>query len=118
MNEFPKVLVVDDGARPLDRALSAELAELGFASVTASHEAADDVLALIRSPSAIILQMPPKGRSPEYASFLALADRIRSNAAIGVPVILVDLATSAQPGGYASLLQAHFGAQALAKPEC
>ena len=53
MNEFPKVLVVDNGERPLDRALSAELAELGFASVTVSREAADDVLALIRSPSAI-----------------------------------------------------------------
>ena len=117
MNEFPKVLVVDDGARPLDRALSTELAELGFASVTASHEAADDVLALIRSPSAIILQMPSKAQGAERAAFLALADRLRSNAAVGVPVILVDLATTAQPGGYASLLQAHFGTQALAKPE-
>ena len=116
MNEFPKVLVVDDGERPLDRALSAELAELGFASVTASHEAADDVLALIRSPSAILLQMPADRQSREYASFLKLAERLKASDAVGVPVILVDLATSAQPGGYASLLEAHFGAQALARP--
>ena len=117
MNEFPKVLVVDDGERPLDRALSAELAELGFASVTASHEAADDVLALIRSPSAILLQMPADRQSREYASFVKLAERLKASDGVRVPVILVDLATSAQPGGYASLLEAHFGAQALARPE-
>ena len=117
MNEFPKVLVVDNGERPLDRALSAELAELGFASVTVSREAADDVLALIRSPSAILLQMPADRQSREYASFLKLAERLKASDAVGVPIILVDLSTYAQPGGYASLLQAHFGAQALAKPE-
>lgn len=116
MNAFPKVLVVDDGARPLDRALSAELAELGFASVTASHEAADDVLALIPSPSAIILQMP-SGFGRDQAAFQALADRLRANAAVDVPVILVDPSTSARPGGYAALIQDRFGAQALAKPE-
>ena len=115
MNAFPKVLVVDDGQRPLDRALSAELAELGYASVTASHEAADDVLALI--PSAIILQMPAKGEGRDYAAFQALAEKLRANATVNVPVILVDLSMSAQPGGYASLLQDHFGAQALSKPE-
>ena len=114
---LPKVLVVDDGERPLDRALSAELAELGFASVTASHEAADEVLALIRSPSAILLQMPADRQSREYASFIKLAERLKASDGVRVPVILVDLATSAQPGGYASLLEAHFGAQALAKPE-
>ena len=44
MNDFPKVLVVDDGERTPDDALSAELAGLGYASVTASLEAAEDVL--------------------------------------------------------------------------
>ena len=117
MRKLRKVLVVDDGARTSEHPLSGELAELGFASVTASREAADDVLALIRSPSAILLQMPADRQSREYASFLKLAERLKASDAVGVPVILVDLSTSAQLGGYASLLQAHFGAQALAKPE-
>jgi hypothetical protein len=49
MSEFQKVLVVDDGARNGEHALSAELAELGFASVTTSLEAAAPVT--IRDPA-------------------------------------------------------------------
>ena len=45
MNGFQKVLVVDNGERGLESALSAELAGMGLASVTTSFEAADDVLA-------------------------------------------------------------------------
>ena len=71
MNDFPKVLVVDDGERNADRALSAELAELGFASVTASLEAADDVLELIPSPAAIFVQVPKDSSPAQQKRFRA-----------------------------------------------
>ena len=58
MNGMQKVLVVDNGERAPDSALSAELAGMGYASVTAPFEAADDVLALIPSPAAVLLHMP------------------------------------------------------------
>ncbi len=116
MDAFQKVLVVDDGERRSDRALSAELAELGFASVTASLEATEDVLALIPRPSAILLQMPNGKRSPVYESFMELAKRLQANDA-DIPVIVVDSSAPFQPGGYASVLQDCFGAPALAKPE-
>ncbi len=116
MNAFRKVLVVDDGERRSNRALSAELAELGFASVTTSLEATEDVLAVIPPPSAILLQLPNGRRSPDYDSFMALAKRLRANDS-GIPVILVDASAPSQPGGYASVLQDRFGARAVAKPE-
>ena len=116
MDAFQKVLVVDDGERRSDRALSAELAELGYASVTASLEATEDVLAIIPKPSAILLQLPNGKRSPDYESFMALAKRLRAND-YGIPVILVDPSAPSQPGGYASVLQDRFGARALAKPD-
>src|SRR5215210_2153914 len=47
MGALQQVLVVDDGHRAIDHSLAAELAELGYASVTASLEAAEDVLAVI-----------------------------------------------------------------------
>ena len=58
MTPLQRILIVDDGARETDAALSAELAELGYASVTASLEATDEVLALIPTPKAIVLQVP------------------------------------------------------------
>jgi DNA-binding NtrC family response regulator len=116
MDAFRKVLVVDDGERSSDRALSAELAELGYASVTASLEATEDVLAVIPRPSAILLQLPNRKRSPDYESFMELAKRLQANDS-GIPVILVDSSASSHPGGYASVLQDRFGARALAKPE-
>ena len=58
MTEFQKVLVVDDGARNAEHAISAELAGLGFASVTTWLEATDEVLELIPPPAAILLQLP------------------------------------------------------------
>ena len=116
MDAFQKVLVVDDGERRSDRCLSAELAELGFASVTASVEATEDVLALIPPPSAILLQLPNAKRSPTYDSFMELAKRLQANDS-GIPVILVDPSATAQAGGYASVLQDFFGTRALAKAE-
>ena len=115
MDAFQKVLVVNDGERTADCALSAELAELGFASVTTSFEATEDVLAVIPPPSAILLQMPNRGRDPRYASFMKLAERLRANDA-GIPVIVVDSSVSSQAGGYASVLQDCFGIRAVAKP--
>jgi DNA-binding response OmpR family regulator len=117
MNDFPKVVVVDDGERHPDRAISAELAELGYASVTASLEAADDVLALIPSPAAVLLQLPLDGGDRQRPRFLELARRLRARKAmVGVPVIVVDPRESRQSGGYGALLQNGF-APALAKPD-
>ena len=55
MTELPKILVVDNGRRDCDSALSTELAEMGYASVTAPFEAADEVLAMMPRPVAIVL---------------------------------------------------------------
>lgn len=115
MNDFPKVLVVDDGERKLDRALSAELAELGYASVTASVEAADDVLALLPSPAAIFLQVPDRIRA-QHQRFVELASRLKAQPPTGrVPVIVVDASDEAKAGGFARSLQDQL-AQALSKP--
>lgn len=114
MSALQKILVVDDGHRDGDRALSAELAELGYASVTTSLEATDDVLALMPHPAAILLHMP--SRSPtQYASFEALAARLRRSAG-DVPIIVVH----AGAGGYASLtpdLERRIGARVLNQPD-
>jgi CheY-like chemotaxis protein len=106
MNDFPKVLVVDDGERNADRALSAELAELGFASVTASLEAADDVLELIPSPAAIFVQVPEHSSPAQQKRFMDLAERLKAREGeTGVPVIVVE---GSRPGGYAAALQGPF----------
>jgi hypothetical protein len=115
MNNLAKVLVVDDGERTPDRALSAELAELGLASITTPLEATEDVLASIPPPAAILLQLPREDRDG-YQSFMDLAERLKASET-GIPVILVDPASTAHAGGYASILESQFGAHALAKPE-
>ena len=115
MNDFPKVVVVDNGERNLDHALSAELAELGYASVTASLDAADDVLALIPSPAAVFLQLPAGAGAPQRHRFVDLAARLRAREAMaGIPVIMVDPAEAGRSGGYGAILQNDF-APALAK---
>ena len=89
MNGMPKVLVVDNGERAPDSALSAELAGMGYASVTTPFEAADDVLALIPSPAAVVLQMPHQAGWAERRRFLDLASRLRKNLADrDTPVII------------------------------
>ena len=106
MNDFPKVLVVDDGERNADRALSAELAELGFASVTASLEAADDVLELIPSPAAIFVQVPKDSSPAQQKRFMDLAERLKAHeGASGIPVIVVE---GSPASGYAAALQGPF----------
>ena len=117
MSEFQKVLVVDDGARSSEHALSLELAELGFASVTTALEATDEVLELLSPPAAILVQMP-KTTGCEYRRFMDLAERLKANKSMsGIPIILVERPPTSQAGGYASVLQSELGAYALSKPE-
>ena len=117
MSEFQRVLVVDDGARSPDHTLSVELAELGFASVTTSLEATDEVLELLSPPAAILLQLPNK-TGADYKRFMELADRLKAKKSIsGVPVILVERPHGSPGGSYAALLQSELGARVLSEPE-
>ena len=75
MGALQQVLVVDDGHRAVDHSLAAELAELGYASVTASLEAAHDVLAVIARPAAVLLQASPGAIRPMPSSPSACASR-------------------------------------------
>ena len=118
MTPLQRILIVDDGARETDAALSAELAELGYASVTASLEATDEVLALIPTPKAIVLQVPRRAAAAERARFMHLADRLRARRGeSGSPVIVADAETLAAPGGLARLLEAQVGSDVLAGPD-
>jgi hypothetical protein len=108
MSEMPKILVVDNGRRGPDSALSTELAEMGFASVTTPFEAADEVLAMMPSPVAIVLQMSQQSDLAEQTRFMALAPRLRSAMrASGTPVIV-----TGGVSGAATMLQCHLGARA------
>lgn len=87
MGALQQVLVVDDGFRAVDHSLAADLAGLGYASVTASIEAFDDVLAVIARPAAVLLQTSNR-RDPLYDR---LADRLREQMKRGgIPVIDMD----------------------------
>lgn len=113
MGALQQVLVVDDGHRAIDHSLAGDLAELGYASVTASLEAADDVLAVIARPAAVLLQTSSR-RNPAYA---ALADRLRSQMRhAGIPVIVVDEAFRRQSGGAVDL-QSRIGPYVLNEPD-
>jgi hypothetical protein len=113
MNAMPKVLVVDSGERAPDGALSAELAGMGYASVTTPFEAADDVLALIPSPAAVVLQMPRDADWSERKRFLDLARRLRKNLAeTSTPVIV-----TGGLNGAATMLQNELSAKAVAAPD-
>jgi hypothetical protein len=113
MNAMPKVLVVDSGERAPDGALSVELAGMGFASVTTPFEAADDVLALIPSPAAVVLQMPRQAGWAERRRFMELASRLRKNLAeTGTPVII-----TGGVSGAATMLQNQLSMHAVAAPD-
>ena len=91
MNDVPKVLVVDDGERSPDHALSVELAELGYASVTSSFEAAEDVLGVLPVPSAILLQLPSTPDATRHQEFRDLAERLKAKPGLAdIPVIVVE----------------------------
>ncbi|WP_298958059.1 hypothetical protein [uncultured Methylobacterium sp.] len=111
MVALQKVLVVDDGHRAVDRALSAELAGLGYASVTASLDAAEDVLAMMPRPAAVLLHMPPR----ENGVFRTKTERLREQMhGAGVPVIVVD--DRAGPGAPIDL-QSRIGTRVLNEPD-
>jgi hypothetical protein len=115
MNDLQKVLVVDNGERDGVDPLAAELAELGFSSVTTSFEAADDVLQVISPPSAIFLKMPQKPGDKSADDILALADRLRlAQGSAGAPVFVWDRARILESGGVSAMLHGEFGAAALA----
>ena len=112
MGAMRKILVVDDGSRGGGRVLSAELAELGYASVTASLDAADEVLALMPAPAALVLHLPRRGGVDETRRFAALAARAEQ---AGLPVIALDPA-GLRPGG-AIDLGSWTRSQVLSEPE-
>ncbi len=113
MNGMQKVLVVDNGDRGPDCALSAELAGMGYASVTAPFEAADDVLALIPSPAAVVLQMPREADWSERLRFLELATRLRRTLASSRTPVIV----TGGVNGAVAILQNELGTRAVAAPE-
>ncbi|GLS43814.1 hypothetical protein [Methylobacterium brachythecii] len=87
MGALQQVLVVDDGVRLADHSLAADLAGLGYASVTASIEAFDDVLAVIARPAAVVLQSSNR----RDAVYERLANRLREQMKRGgIPVIDMD----------------------------
>ena len=110
MDALQKVIVVDNGNRAPESALSAELAGMGFASVTTSLEATEDVLALIASPAAVVVQIPDAATIEERRKFLDLAERLRvTMQRINVPVILMN--DGHGTGAHASLLQSELGTE-------
>jgi hypothetical protein len=113
MNGMQKVLVVDNGDRAPDCALSAELASMGYASVTAHFEAADDILALIPSPAAVVLQMPREADWSERRRFLELATRLRRTLASSRTPVIV----TGGVNGAMAMLQNELGTRAVAAPE-
>ncbi|HZH52164.1 MAG TPA: hypothetical protein VEZ16_09825 [Microvirga sp.] len=113
MTRFPQVLVVDNGERAPDSALSAELAGMGYASVTAPLEASEEVLAMMPSPVAVVLQMPRHADWSERRRFLELADRLRKKLGPNrVPVIV-----TGGISGAATMLQNELGMRAVAAPD-
>ena len=91
MNSLRKILVVDSGRREEFDSLSHELAGMGMSSVTASFEAAAEVLDLIDRPSAIFVKMPHNRESAGYEEMAGIAaDLKRRESALGIPVIVWD----------------------------
>jgi hypothetical protein len=116
MNDLQKVLVVDNGERDGVDPLAAELAELGYSSVTASFEAADDVLAVIPQPSAIFLKVPQRPGDASSDEILALADRLRvRQGSAGAPVFVWDRARMLESGGVSALLRGELGVLGLVR---
>ena len=112
MGALQQVLVVDDGRRAVDHSLAVDLAELGYASVTASIEAADDVLAVIARPAAILLQTTSR-HDPAYESLITrLREQMRQG---GIPVIDIDQ-TPCRAGAPVDL-QSRIGPYVLNEPE-
>ena len=117
MNSLRKILVVDSGRREEFDSLSQELAGLGVSSVTASFEAAEEVLGVIDRPSAIFVKMPHARHSSDYADLMSVArDLKRRERILGVPVIVWD-GCAAADGTISRVLQSQIGPSALSEPD-
>ena len=80
--------------------------------MTTPFEAADEVLAMMQSPVAIVLQLSSQSDASERARFMDLATRLRqAMQASGTPVIV-----TGGTSGAATMLQNHLGARS-ATPE-
>ena len=112
MNGMQKVLVVDNGERDSVSALSAELAGMGYASVTAHYEAADDILALIPSPAAVVLHMSKRADMSERQQFIELARRLRKTLSSSQTPVIITGGTSA-----AAILHNQLSTRAVAMAE-
>ncbi|MCB5177394.1 MULTISPECIES: hypothetical protein [Microvirga] len=113
MTSFQQVLVVDNGERAPDSALSAELAGMGYASVTAPLEATEEVLAMMPSPVAVVLQMPRDADWAERRRFLELANRLRKSIdSDKIPIIV-----AGGISGATTMLQNQLGTRAVAAPD-
>ncbi len=108
MSELKRIIVVDNGDREPEAALSAELAELGYASITTSVEAAPDVFAAMVEPAAVLLHMPDDSDARTDAAFAAFADRLE-NAHPQIPVIRLDSGQSRLSGNHLATLQSRVG---------
>ncbi|GEP11459.1 hypothetical protein [Methylobacterium gnaphalii] len=112
MGALQQVLVVDDGVRLADHSLAADLAGLGYASVTASIEACDDVLDVIARPAAVVLQSSHR----RDAAYERLAARLRERMKRGgIPVIEMD--GESMPAGAPVDLKSRIGPYVLNEPE-
>jgi hypothetical protein len=108
MSELKRIIVVDNGDREPEAALSAELAELGYASITTSVEAAPDVFASIVEPDAVLLHIPGNSDARTDAAFAAVADRLE-RAHPEVPVIRLDGARGSLSNANLATLQSRIG---------
>ena len=119
MSELKRIIVVDNGDREPEAALSAELAELGYASITTSVEAAPDVFASIVEPDAVLLQIPGDSDARIDAAFAAVVDRLE-RAHPDIPVIRLDGTRGSLSNANLATLQSRIGLamapQSPAKP--
>ncbi|MCC5978123.1 MAG: hypothetical protein JJU21_08685 [Salinarimonas sp.] len=108
MSELKRIIVVDNGDREPEAALSAELAELGYASITTSVEAAPDVFAAMAEPDAVLLHIADHNDARTDAAFAAFADRLE-RAHPHIPVIRLDGARDSLGGSHLATLQSRIG---------
>lgn len=115
MTDLHRIIVVDHGERNPDYGASLALAELGYATVTTSLDAAEEVLALMQPPDAFVFDLPRETDEAVRLRFEALAEKLRASRP-DAPVIIFDRGRSGAQGGYAALLQGAIGSCALAGP--
>lgn len=108
MSDLKRIIVVDNGDREPQAALSAELAELGYASITTSVEAAPDVFASIVEPDAVLLDIPGDSDARTDAAFAAFAGRLERTHP-DIPVIRLEGAGASLSNANLATLQSRIG---------